>query len=74
MIRELIDFGSFKREAYTAKGGRYLVWFTGRVWRWALREWPDDGIGLRSYGSADTPADVMRAINEDHRVRSEGLP
>jgi len=74
MIRELVDFGSFKAEAWTAKGGRYLIWSDGPRWRWALRDWPDDGLGLRSYGSGRRLAEIMAAINEDHRVRTEGLP
>ena len=36
--------------------GPYLFWQEARRrwWRWARREWRDDGIGIQHHGAAET--------------------
>ena len=69
--RETINFGNFEVDAYTAQGGTYIVWHDGRRWRWALREWRDDGIGLHSHGAAEDVQRLMECIQVDYDLRQE---
>ena len=45
------------------------VW-TRRI-RWALRHHPDDGIGIRTHGAADTIEDAVRDAHRMQALRKE---
>lgn len=52
--------------------GLYILWkdmFSNR-WRWALREWPDDDLGIPNHGAAPSVvAAVTRCrINDEKRA------
>jgi hypothetical protein len=50
----------------------YLIWkdFTGSV-RWAVEDWPDDGVGMQRYGQAKTVPEARKQIEKSHRMWSE---
>jgi hypothetical protein len=42
--------------------------WTPRI-RWALRNWADDGVALRTHGAAATLEDAARDAHKVHRMR-----
>jgi len=53
--------------------GRYIFWpcASSSRWRWSLKDWPDDGIGLQHHGAADSlPAAVEAAFAHDREHRT----
>lgn len=57
----------------TCLDGKYQIWKDERDphdpkrWRWALREWPDDGLGISHYGAGrDLEAAVRACIEHDN--------
>ena len=64
-------------EGYTCMDGQYRLWpdrtpGSGK-WRWALKDWPDDGLGIQSHGSAASIEEAARACAENLRLR-ESVP
>lgn len=60
-------------ETYTCLEDRYRLWPDrtpgSTQWRWALKEWPDDGLGIQSHGAAPSIEDAARACAENLRLR-----
>jgi len=43
--------------SWTTQDGKYKLWHDGRFvhpYRWARRDWEDDGVGLQHHGGATT--------------------
>ncbi len=57
---------------HKVRGVSYLIWkdFTGSV-RWAVEDWPDDGVGMQRYGRAKTVPEARKQIEKSHRLWSE---
>jgi len=58
----------------TSDGTAYWVWRDHSGIRWALQDWPDDGVGIQRYGRSKTIARARRDIERSHaRWRSVSL-
>lgn len=56
----------------TCLDGKYVLWRRERGrYRWALREWPDDGLGIRTHGAGEDLVDAVQQCHENHRLRKE---
>jgi hypothetical protein len=44
------------RDTYVWERGDYIFWPDARTrgWRWAKKEWEDDGVGIQHHGAAHT--------------------
>lgn len=49
------------RKARVLTDGVHLFWKDGNRVRWALVNWPDDGLGTRTHGAGD---DLLWAIED----------
>ena len=56
------------RKARILTDGTHVFWSDGRRVRWALIDWPDNGIGTRSHGAGD---DLLLALEDawSERIR-----
>jgi len=63
-----------RTEHKTSDGTAYWIWFDHSGVRWALQDWPDDGIGLQRYGRSPNLFHARSAIERSHaRWRSVRL-
>ncbi len=51
--------------------GKYRIWRDGRDVRWAIEDWPDDGIGGQNHGSAGSLDDAIARCVIHSEARSE---
>ena len=73
-LRYIIETqGDHRRRVLVCCGGRYSLWFEKRSQRvrWALRDWPDDGLGITTHGHADDLDAAVEACEANHRLRQE---
>jgi hypothetical protein len=58
LLMETTDQGQILTCIPDASGrGMYVLWQDrlNKRWRWALRNWPDDNLGISNHGAADSP-------------------
>ena len=70
---ETVEESSKKRDIMTACDGRYKIWedrLTGGF-RWVLRNWKDDGIGVATHGKIPTLKGAIDACEANWALRLE---
>lgn len=62
-------------EVFTCLDDRYRLWpdrTPGSTrWRWALHNWPDDGLGLKTHGAGVDLEDAVRQCVENNALRED---
>jgi tripeptide aminopeptidase len=55
--------------------GQYLLWPDryARRWRWALRSWPDDDLGMSNHGASNTLQGAIKKCRDHLKARAEFL-
>lgn len=60
-------------EVFSCLEDRYRLWLDrtpgSTRWRWSLKDWPDDGLGIPSHGAAPDVETAARACAANWRLR-----
>ena len=67
----LIDQNGKHRMVWVCLDGQYSLWEDGLRWRWALREWPDDGCGIPTHGAQPTIEQAVQVCLENKKIRED---
>lgn len=68
-------FDKFSLRLLTAFKGQYIFWPDERYgpegYRWSLRSWKDDGMGIKTHGAAFSLQGAAEAVLQNHTLRQE---
>lgn len=72
---KVFEYDKFSLRLLTMLKAKYILWREPRYgpegFRWALRSWQDDGVGLKTHGAAFSLQGAARAVYENHCQREE---
>lgn len=68
---ETFVFKEERHKVLTCVDGRYVIRtsLAGKGFRWAMRHWPNDGIGVPTHGREDSLEDAIQAAHANWEKR-----